>query len=154
MEHTGLAAGDATVLWTQVSVLLALAWLLGALARRLGQPPIVGSLLAGVLAGSSVFGHLWPAGFHWFRPTTELGAGLLGSVASFSLLVLLIALGAETDLPLIRRLGRPAASVATGSLVLPLLAGAALSTALPATFLAAEAHRSSFVLLMAAAIAV
>ena len=41
MRHTGLDAHAATVLWTQLTVLLVLAKLLGAAARRLGQPPIV-----------------------------------------------------------------------------------------------------------------
>jgi Kef-type K+ transport system membrane component KefB/nucleotide-binding universal stress UspA family protein len=152
--HAGLAAHDATVLWTQVAGLLGLAWLFGALARRLGQPPIVGFLLAGLLAGPSVFGEIWPAGFDWFRPDTPVGAGVLGAVANFALLMLLIALGAETDLRLIRRLGRPAASVVGGSLVLPLACGGLLAAVLPTSFMPPGARRTSFVLLAAAAMAV
>lgn len=154
MSHTGIAASNATVLWTQVAVLLSLAWLLGAVARRFGQPPIIGSLLAGLIAGPSVFGHVWPGGFHWFRPGTAVQSGLLGAVSSFSLLVLLIALGAETDLPLIRQLGRPAASVVGGSLLLPLAAGAVVAVALPRTFRGAGSHPTSFVIVLAAAMAV
>jgi Kef-type K+ transport system membrane component KefB len=152
--HAGLASGDATVLWVEIAVLLTLAWLLGTAARRLGQPPIVGSLLAGVLAGPSVFGQVWPAGFHWFRPDTAVGASALGAVAGFVLLGLLISLGAETDLPLIRRMGAPAASVVAGSLILPLAAGAAIAIAVAPTFLPHGASKISFVLLIAAAMAV
>lgn len=153
MIHAGLPAAAATVLWTQIAVLLSLAWLLALVCRRLGQPPIVGSLLAGLLAGPSVFGQIWPGGFHWFRPTDQLGSGLLAAIANFSLLILLITLGAETDLALIRRLGRRAASVTTGSLVIPLGAGAAIAALLPAAFMAGS-HRVSFILLIAAAMAV
>lgn len=154
MGHTGLAAHDATVLWTQVSVLLALAWLLGAAAKRLGQPPIVGSLVAGLVAGPSVFGQVWPAGFAWFHPTTSVPSSVLGAVAGFALLMLLIALGAETDLPLIRSLGRSAATVTAGSLLLPLATGAAIAFALPRTFLSGSGRSASFVMLVAAAMAV
>ncbi len=154
MPHTGLAATDATVLWVEVATLLSLAWLLGLVARRLGQPPIVGSLLAGLLAGPSVFGQVWPAGFQWFRPATQLHAGVLAAVADFSLLFLLIVLGAETDLRLIRRSGRAAASVILSSLVLPLAAGCAVAAVMPAEFLGGEHDRVSFILLMAAAMSV
>ena len=152
--HAGLAAHDATVLWTEVAVLLGLAWLLGALARRLGQPPIVGSLVAGLVAGPSVFGKVWPAAFEWFRPSGGASSSALAAVAGFALLMLLIALGAETDLPLIRRLGGSAASVTVGSLALPIAAGAALATALPDAFTSGRGASSSFVLLVAAAMAV
>jgi Kef-type K+ transport system membrane component KefB len=154
VQHTGVAPGDATVLWAQVATLLALAWMLGALARRVGQPPIVGSLIAGVLAGPSVFGQVWPGGFHWFRPGTQMHAGLLGALASFCLLILLIALGAETDLSLIRRSGRRAGAVTASSLLLPLAVGVAVAAALPGSFLGVREHRVSFVLLVAAAMSV
>jgi Kef-type K+ transport system membrane component KefB/nucleotide-binding universal stress UspA family protein len=127
---------------------------MGAAARRLGQPPIVGSLLAGLIAGPSVFGQVWPTGWAWFRPDSALSGGLLAAVAQFSLLILLIALGAETDLALIRRLGRSAAAAVAGSLLLPLASAGAIALLLPAAFLADEPHRVSFVILVAAAMAV
>jgi Kef-type K+ transport system membrane component KefB/nucleotide-binding universal stress UspA family protein len=152
--HAGVPPHEAAVLWTQVGVLLGLAWALGALARRLGQPPIAGSLVAGLIAGPSVFGQVWPAGWAWFRPDSTLSAGLLGALAQFCLLILLIALGAETDLALIRRHGRPAAAAVAGSLLVPLAAGAATAAVLPSEFLADEPHRVSFVILVAAAMSV
>lgn len=154
MGHTGLAAHAATVLWTQVSVLLALAWLLGVLAKRLGQPPIVGSLIAGLVAGPSVFGQVWSSGYSWFHPSASVQSSVLGAVAGFALLMLLIALGAETDLPLIRTLGRSAATVTAGSLLLPLGAGAGVALLLPHTFLSGAGRSVSFVMLVAAAMSV
>lgn len=154
MGHTGIAATAATVLWTEIAVLLALAWLLGAALRRVGQPPIVGSLLAGVIAGPSVLGHAWPSASAWLTPGTPGQSGLLAAVASFSLLVLLIGLGAETDLPLLRSLGRRAGAVITSSLALPLASGAAVALLLPAAFMGPAGDRVSLVLLIAAAMAV
>ena len=154
MQHVGIASGDATVLWAQVATLLALAWLVGAAARRVGQPPIVGSLIAGVLAGPSVFGQVWPTGFHWFRPGTQLHAGLLSAIANFCLLILLIALGAETDIGLIRRSGKRAGAVISSSLLLPLAAGAAVAAAAPGLFLGSHRDRTAFIILVAAAMAV
>jgi hypothetical protein len=141
------------VLWVELAVLLVTATSLGALARRLGQPAVIGELLAGLLLGPSVFGHGWRAGFRWFLPAGGDSQGL-AVVASISLLVLLVVIGAESDLALIRRLGRAAAWVSTGSLVLPLAAGFGLALLLPAALLGPRDHRSVFALLVAGAIGV
>jgi Kef-type K+ transport system membrane component KefB len=154
MGHSGAPAASATVLWTDIAVLLALSWLLGAGLRRLGQPPIVGSLLAGVVAGPSVLGQLWPVGSAWLTPGNATQSALLTAVADFCLLVLLIGLGAETDLPLLRRLGRRAGAVIASSLALPLAGGVTVALLLPASFMGAAGHRSSLVLVVAAAMAV
>ncbi len=137
-----------------MAVLLVLARVLGAAARRVGQPPIIGSLCAGLLAGPSVFGHVWPAGFHWFLPHTPLQSGALGAIAAFSLLIMLIGLGAETDLPLIRSLGRPAAWVIVTSIVVPLGLGLAVAWFLPADLVGDGEHRTAFRLLIAGAVSV
>ena len=71
-----------------------------------------------------------------------------------SLLVLLISLGAETDIPLIRSLGRPAAWVIAGSIVIPGVAGVATAYALPDDLLGAHRHRLAFALLIAGAMSV
>jgi Kef-type K+ transport system membrane component KefB len=135
-------------------VLLVLARLLGAAAGRLGQPPIVGSLLAGLIAGPSVFGQVWPSGFHWFLPGGDVHSGALNAIAGLSLLVLLISLGAETDLPLIRSLGRPAAWLIAGSIVVPAAAGIATAYELPHELLGPKHRELAFALLIAGAMSV
>lgn len=141
------------VFWVQLTALLLAARLLGALARRLGQPAVVGELVAGLVLGPSVFGHLWPGGFDWFLPSDGGSAPLL-AVTELSLVVLLIVIGAETDLRLIRRLGRAAASVSALSLAVPLAAGAGLALLLPASLIGPGGGRDVFVILMAGTVGV
>lgn len=119
MPSIGLTPHTALVLWVELGALLISARALGALAKRLGQPSIVGALLAGVLLGPSVFGQLWPSGFAWFLPAESVHGSLLGTIAQLSLLILLIVLGAETDLPLIRSMGRASVRVTLGSAAVP-----------------------------------
>ena len=135
-------------------MLLALARLLGIVARRIGQPPIVGSLLAGLLAGPSVFGQVWPSGFAWFLPGGDVHSSALNAISGLALMVLLISLGAETDLPLIRQLGRPAAWVIAGSLLLPGAAGLATAYLLPRDLLGPHRGHLAFALLVAGAMTV
>ena len=44
----------------QMFVILAVCRLVGTLARRIGQPQVVGEMIAGVLLGPSLFGLFFP----------------------------------------------------------------------------------------------
>ena len=48
----------------QVIVMIGAARVGGALLRRLGQPAVMGEIIAGLLLGPSLFGHFWPQAFH------------------------------------------------------------------------------------------
>jgi len=142
------------VFFTQVAALLGLARLLGAAARRLHQPPVVGELVAGLILGPSVLGLLSPTAGRWFLPSSPAANDLLQAVAELALLVLLVAVGSETDLPLIRSLGSGAAWVTGASLVLPLAAGLVLAVLLAPTLRAPGGSPLAFDLLLAGAIGV
>lgn len=89
--------------------------LLGALARRLGQPAVLGELLAGVLLGPSVLGQ-WPAlAAAHLEPADET----LRLLAELGVAVLLFEIGLETDLTGLFAVGRESAAVAVVGVVLP-----------------------------------
>ena len=144
---------DLLVLWTELALLLFAARGLGALVNRIGQPAVAGELAAGLLLGPSVFGHVWPQGFAWVFPHSG-GSTALQALVAISLAGLLVAIGAETDLPLIRRLGRAAALVTSVSFLVPAAAGAALALELPRTLRGAHGGTAPFVILIAGAVAV
>ncbi|HLU30418.1 MAG TPA: cation/H(+) antiporter, partial [Acidimicrobiia bacterium] len=49
------------ILLVQILLLVGVARLLGTVMKGLGQPAVVGELLAGVVLGPSLLGVLWPA---------------------------------------------------------------------------------------------
>lgn len=128
------------VFWTQLLVLFGIARLLGYLLGRVGLPTVIGHLGAGVLLGPSVFARVWPDGFHWFLPEGDpehggaIQSGALLAVAWVGIALLLIITGFETDLGLITRLGRAAATVSIASLVVPLVFGFGVGLLLPKVF--------------------
>jgi Na+:H+ antiporter len=91
-----------------LAALLVTSKLLGALAQRLGQPAVLGELLAGVLLGGSVFGLL--------DPTDPVMIAL----AELGVIVLLFEIGLHTDLRDIARVFGTATTVALVGVVLPL----------------------------------
>jgi Kef-type K+ transport system membrane component KefB len=143
------------VFWAQLLSLYLAARLLGAAARRLGLPAVVGELSAGLVLGPSVFGVVWPDGFDWFLPDSEVQSAMLLAVSWFSAAFLLVVAGFETDLNLIRRLGRAAALVTAGSLVVPLVAGLVIGGRLPGeVFYGDAAGGTVFTLFIATSVAV
>ncbi len=142
------------VFWTQLLVLVVAARLCGTLMRRVNLPSVIGQLAAGVVLGPSIFGKVWPDGFEWFLPHEEISSGALLAVSWLGVALLLVTAGFETDLELIRRLGRAAALVTGFSLVVPLLGGLAVGFALPDLFLGEGTDRTVFALFVAAALSV
>jgi len=142
------------VFWTQLLLLVAFARLFGEIMRRVNLPSVIGQLAAGVVLGPSIFGRVWPDGFHWFLPDDEIQSGALYAVSWLGVALLLITAGFETDLGLIRRLGRAAALVAGFSLFVPLVGGLIVGELLPEEFIGAESERLVFALFVAAALSV
>lgn len=144
------------VFWTQLLVLLSFAHLFGWAMRRIGLPSVIGHLLAGLVLGPSVFGEVWSEGFAWFLPeeNADIQSAALLAIAWVGVALLLVVTGFETDLTLIRKLGRPAALVTAGSLLVPFVAGLVVGYLLPETFLGEGAERSTFALFVALSLSV
>lgn len=149
------------VFWVQLFVIVAFARTLGWMMRRIGLPGVIGELGAGLVLGPSVFGTVWPEGFNWFlnEGHEEVQSAALLGVAWVGVALLLVVTGFETDLDLIRKLGRPAALVTTGSLILPLIGGLVIGYLLPDAFVGdgiegEGAERVNFALFVALALSV
>jgi len=140
--------------WLQLLALLVVARGLGALMRRIGQPAVVGELTAGLVLGPSVLGRLAPAAHAWLFPADPVQWSLLGAVGWLGVFFLLVLTGFETDLTLIRRLGRAAVAVAVGSLALPFLFGLGVGFSMPAEFIGPRARVGVFALFMASALSI
>jgi Kef-type K+ transport system membrane component KefB len=101
-----MAEHHTTFLLALAAILIATK-LLGELAQRIGQPAVLGELVAGVLLGPSLFGLL--------DPTDPI----LATLAELGVLILLLQIGLHTDLRSILRVGKPAAAVGLAGIVLP-----------------------------------
>jgi Kef-type K+ transport system membrane component KefB len=103
----------ATLLVSLAAILLA-AKLLGDLAERIGQPAVLGELVAGVLLGPSLLGII---------PVDGALAEVLHVLAELGVILLLFEIGLETDLREMFRVGPAALAVAAVGVVIPFALG-------------------------------
>src|SRR5580693_1147457 len=116
-----MSLNDVQLLLADVAFIIILARLLGTAAKLLGQPPVLGEILAGILLG--------PTFFHGAITKALFPASLippLTALADIGLVLFMFVVGYEVDLRLIRGRERVAVGVSVGSVVLPLVLGAAL----------------------------
>ncbi|MDQ4014733.1 MAG: cation:proton antiporter [Thermoproteota archaeon] len=101
-------------LFVSIIIILVAARILGEVFQRIGQPPLVGELLAGLIIGPSIFGLV--------LPSTDLH--VLSNLAVFFLMFLA---GLEMDPREIRRAGRSAIVISIVAFFIPLLSGTGTS---------------------------
>ena len=113
---------DPAMLLLQLGILLALAFLLGRLAERIGLPATTGELATGLLLGPSMLGAVATAhGSDWlFAPATGQNEFLLG-IAAFCGVLLVGVAGATIDLEFIQARSRTVGLISLGALGLPLV---------------------------------
>jgi Kef-type K+ transport system membrane component KefB len=138
----------------QLALLLACGRALGDLMKRIGQAAVVGELLAGVMLGPSVLGTVAPGVFNAIFGGDALPGHLLEGFAWIGAILLLLFVGLETDLDILRGQSRATAHVSIWGIVIPLAAGMGLGMLLPAHYLVAPEQRLIFALFMAVAIAI
>ncbi|MCR6687743.1 cation:proton antiporter [Pseudoxanthomonas sp.] len=81
----------------QVAVILVAARLCGLLLARLGQPPVIGEMAAGILLGPIVFGAALPELHAALFPATSLPA--LSALSTLGLVLFMFVIGAELRAP-------------------------------------------------------
>ncbi|HEX3651352.1 MAG TPA: cation:proton antiporter [Rhizomicrobium sp.] len=131
---------EEAILVAEIALLVLVGRLLGEAMLRIGQPSIVGQLLAGVVLGPSVFGKLWPQAHDLIFPHSPGQKAMLAAIAQFGVLLLLLLTGMETDLKLVRRARGTAAAVSLTGIAIPFACGFALGQFLPGSLLPAG-HR-------------
>lgn len=134
-------------LFLGLALILVLARVLGALARRLGQPPVIGEIVAGLAIGPTLFhgaiaNTLFP---------TEIRP-LLASLANVGLALFMFIVGSELEHASVANRKLVPVSISIGSTALPFLLGSALALYLYPHH--RHHHRLGFVLFFGASMSV
>lgn len=138
---------DVQLLLADLALIIVLARLLGAAAKRIGQPPVLGEIVAGIMLGPTIWGTKITATL--FPPTL---IPPLTALADLGLALFMFVVGYEVDLGLIKGRERVAANVAIGSIVAPLALGLGLGVWLAHRY--HVPHPTTFVLFFGTAMSI
>ncbi|HWA68289.1 MAG TPA: cation:proton antiporter [Rhizomicrobium sp.] len=128
------------ILVAEILLLLIVGRVLGEGMQRIGQPALMGTLLAGIILGPSLFGWLWPEAQHFLFPQDETQKGMIDGLSQVGILMLLLLTGMETDLKLVRKSGFAAAAIALCGIAFPFACGFALGEFGPAAVFGGGNH--------------
>jgi Kef-type K+ transport system membrane component KefB/nucleotide-binding universal stress UspA family protein len=134
------------------AVIITLARVVGALFRRIGQPQVVGEIVAGILLGPSLLGEIAPTWqHHLFSPDV---LPFLDVLSQIGLVFFMFLIGLELDVRLIKGRGHAAAAVSHASIVVPFLSGVGVALAIFTRLGSAEGDFVPFALFLGASMSI
>jgi Kef-type K+ transport system membrane component KefB/mannitol/fructose-specific phosphotransferase system IIA component (Ntr-type) len=144
---------DVLVFLLALATLLASARVLGELGRAIGMPLVVGEMAAGVVLGPSVLGRISPSAHAWLFPAGP-PQSMIGGFSTVAVVLLLVVVGLEVDLGVLKRRGRSALSTGLLGIALPMAGGVLLGLFLPESDLVDPSRRSTLALLLGVALSI
>lgn len=136
----------------QITVIVALARLCGQLCKRVGQPAVMGEIIAGLLLGPSLLGTIAPACSNFLFPAASLGN--LQMLSQIGLILFMFVVGMELDPELIGNKAGSAVVISHASIVIPYALGMGLAYLLYKEFAPANIPFYAFALFMGIAMSI
>lgn len=137
--NTDMASGNGAsgsghsegLLIAEIVLLLLTGRILGEGMQRLGQPALMGNLLAGLVLGPSLFGAIWPEAQKLIFPPDLTQKAMIDGLSQAGILFLLLLTGMETDVKLVGKMKGAAVAISLAGIALPFACGFALGIYLP-----------------------
>jgi Kef-type K+ transport system membrane component KefB len=145
-------AWNLALLMAQIGSIILLARVMGAILEKLGQPRVIGEMLAGILLGPSFFGWLAPGAWEALFPAS--GFGVLNALSQVGLVLFLFMVGLELDVKELRNQGHVAVLVSHASIAAPMACGAALAIYLYPRISDGAVNFSNFALFLGVAMSI
>jgi Kef-type K+ transport system membrane component KefB len=117
-----------SVLLMQVVFIIAVAKIVAALFSKIGQPPVMGEMVAGIALGPSLLGWVLPQASTFFFPASSMTT--LGVFSQIGVVLFMFVVGAELDLQHLKEKASSAIMVSHASIIVPFLLGSALAIGL------------------------
>jgi Kef-type K+ transport system membrane component KefB len=142
-----------------LAAVIGLGFLLARLCRRVGQPPVVGEIVAGIMLGPSLLGRFSPEAMHALIPSAQADphghvAAALMTVSQLGVMLYMFLVGLELNAGTLRHHAGAAFVISQTSIIVPLLSGAALALWLHPLLSHRGVPLASFALFMGVAMAI
>ncbi len=140
------------VLLLQIIVIIAFARLFGFLFKKIGQPAVIGEIVAGIVLGPSIIGSFFPDINHLLFPAASLGT--LNFLSQIGLILFMFIIGMELDLKAISKQAYAAVIISHASIIIPYTLGMGLAYFIYNEYAPAGTTFLSFALFMGIAMSI
>jgi Kef-type K+ transport system membrane component KefB len=134
------------VLLLQIIVIIACARLFGYLFKKIGQPAVIGEIVAGIVLGPSIVGAYFPEVSHFLFPAASLST--LSFLSQIGLILFMFIIGMELDLKAIGKQAYGAVIISHASIIIPYTLGVGLAFYIYHNYAPANITFLSFALFM------
>lgn len=114
-----------SILLMQVIVIIMAARFFGILFRKIGQPAVIGEMVAGIILGPSLLGALFPTVQSFLFPASSMG--LLKALSQLGVILFMFVVGLDLNVRHLRVKAHTAVLVSHASIMVPFLLGIGLS---------------------------
>ncbi|HVD98877.1 MAG TPA: cation:proton antiporter [Cytophagaceae bacterium] len=141
-----------SLLLLQIIVILFAARFFGMIFAKLGQPSVVGEIIAGIILGPSVMGLLYPDFLNFLFPSASLKN--LHFLSQIGLTFFMFLVGMELDLHKVKNKAHDAVVISHSSIIVPFFLGVGLSFFIYERFAPANVSFLVFTLFMGIAMSI
>lgn len=113
------------ILLAQIVAIILVARFFGWVSRKIGQPSVVGEIVAGIVLGPSLVGMYWPEFSAMLFPKESLGN--LQFLSQIGLILFMFVIGMELDLKALRNKAHDAVVISHASIIIPFSLGLGLA---------------------------
>ena len=132
------------ILLVQIIIVLLAARMLGFLFKKIGQPSVIGEILAGIILGPSLIGYYFPAFFNFIFPTHSLDN--LNTISNIGLILFMFMVGMELDMKVLREKINESIAISQAGIIFPFVLGMGLAYFLYGRFVPSSVPFLSFAL--------
>lgn len=109
------------LLLAQIVIILFVARIFGWISRKVGQPAVIGEIIAGIVLGPSLLGYYFPEFFSVVFPVSSLSN--LSFLSQIGLIMFMFVIGMELDLNVLRTKAQDAIVISHASIIFPFALG-------------------------------
>jgi hypothetical protein len=113
------------ILLAQIVTIIFVARLFGWICKKIGQPMVIGEILAGIVLGPSFFGHYFHAYSSLLFPDSSLDN--LKFLSQIGLIFFMYVVGMELDLKVLKNKAQEAVVISHASIIIPFTLGLLLA---------------------------
>ena len=113
------------ILLAQIIMIILVARLFGWIFKKIGQPSVIGEIIAGIALGPSLLGLYFPEFFHALFPANSLEN--LKFLSQIGLILFMFVIGMELDIKVLKNRAKEAIVISHASIIIPFALGIGLA---------------------------